>query len=524
MKKQSFFAGTVILTISSIICKILGAIYKIPLTHVLGTLGTGIYYIIFPVYAFLLTFVSNSFTMAVSRIVSSYSAKGEYRTARKVFVVTLVLLCFLSIIFALLLALFSRPISSGQGLEGAYICYIALAPAIVAVAIGSSFKGYFQGLQNMTPTAVSQVLEQIFKLSIGFLLASILSKRGAVYATLGAIVGVTMSEVLSTLYFVVYYIVFGIKNKKTLLSPECPPSFWVLFRVVIKTALPFTLTSVVLPLSMLIDSFLIVNILKSIGFDKYFSTELLGFNSGIVGTLVSLPSTLSISICMTIVPYISFALSKGNIKSVSEKASLAIKLTMIVAIPCTFVFGIFSSEVVSLLYNLSSSQLVVVSTMLTVSSINVLYLSLLQITTSLLQAVNRAYIPVISLSIALVIKVVLEVILISSPYLNILGAVMSTGFCYLLSSAINIYKVKHLVPLSHDIYRGAFAPVLSSIIMCFGIYFTLNLLKSMVSYSMSIVLSFISGMAIFVIFIFVLQAFSHSEKDILFGFVVKKKT
>ena len=169
MKKQSFVFAALILGLSGIFCKILGAVYKIPLTNILGTQGMGIYYLIFPIYSFLLGIASLSFTSIISKKISLAFSKRNYFEINKIFVCGLLLVSFLGIFFAVLISVFSKTISSLQGVENAYICYIIIAPAIVSVCVQSVFKGFFQGIQYMTPTAISQILEQIVKLSFGFL-------------------------------------------------------------------------------------------------------------------------------------------------------------------------------------------------------------------------------------------------------------------------------------------------------------------------------------------------------------------
>ena len=519
MKKQSFFAGTLLLTISAIFSKILGAIYKIPLTKILGSLGNGIYYMIFPIYAFLLTFVSNSFVNALSQMVSREVAKGFYKKAQRTFCASLFLLFCLSVALSVILVLFSRQIARYQGLDSAYVCYFAISPAIIFVGLSSAFRGYFQGMQNMVPSSISQITTQIAKLSFGFALASLFAKRGAIYGTLGGIIGITISEGCSFLFFVVYYIVFKRKNKSLFLSKENPPQFFALVGKVFKSSIPFTLSSIILPLSMLVDSFLIVNLLKEGGFNKFFATELLGLNSGVVGTLISLPSTLSISICITIVPYITFALSKGDIKDVHTKATLAIKLSLIVAIPCVFVFCFFSKEVISLLYGFGSTyETSLSSSLLSLASINVLYLSILQISTSLLQSIGKPYVPVLSLLCALVLKVFCETIFVGSPYFNISGAVLANILCYMISSFINIIYLRRQIPLSSNIYRSVFAPVLSSVLMSAGIFLTLKMLSPLVSSSLAVILSFLSGVIVFFLLVFILGTFDKKERQLLFSF------
>lgn len=531
MKKNSFVFGAIILAISGIVCKILGAIYKIPLTNILGSQGMGIYYLIFPIYAFLLSFSSSSFSTAISKRVSQCIAENKRGEAYSLFKASIALLAMLGLVASLVLILLSKVISMLQGVENANICYIIIAPSIIAVAIGSAFKGYFQGLQNMMPTAISQILSQIIKLAVGFLLASILIKSGVIFGTVGALLGVTLSEVVGTLFFVFYYLIYKKKNNKNFdFTKKALPKkeLFLYMKTIFKEAIPFTLTSIILPMSMVIDSFLIVNLLKGQSFDKGFATSLLGLNSGVVNTLVSLPSTFSIGICMTIVPYITYALSKKKYEDISSKTAIAFKLSFFIAIPCTFAFVLFAPQILTLLYSGTFNSVYefnFASTLLVLSAINVLYLSLLQLTTSLLQAINRSYVPVISLSVALIFKVIFEVVLISNPYINIAGAIISNAVCYFISTAINIFAFRKQIKLQFSFYKLIVCPLVCAFVMC-GIVALLTLLfAKIISYKIAFIISCVIGVAIYIILLFILRAFTKEETASLFKFRgIRKKT
>ncbi len=531
MKKQSFLFGALILSISGIICKILGAFYKIPLANILTTQGMGIYYLVFPVYAFFITFVSSSFSISISKSVSAAVAKNDFPSAHRIFSASLLLLFLISLAISVLMCLLSKIISVLQGFENAFVCYLIVAPAVVAVALSSAFRGFFQGMQNMTPSAVSQVINQIFKLVIGFSLAKIFIKQGILFGTAGAILGITIAEIFTTLVFTVIYFIAKRKNKRLFSQLSKQPTspkekISVVMKKVFKDAIPFTLSSVILPLSLVIDSFLILNILKSMGFEKIFSTSLMGLNSGVVNTLVNLPSTLSVAVCMTIVPYISFALSQKDYANVRAKASLALKLTMLISIPCCIIFSLFSREIISLLFSgslQSSYQLNLASSLLLISSINIFYLALLQLNTAFLQAINRSYVPVLSLSIALVVKVISEIIFIANPYMNIAGAVVSNSACYFLACLINILYFRQEFRLHYSFYKIIICPLIASTVAAFTVFVSLQIAPAFASSALSIVLSLVLGMLAYVFMIFVLKTFTNDEREALFLSKLRRK-
>ena len=564
MKKQSFVYGAIILSLSGIICKMLGAIYKIPLVNVLSAKGIGVYYLVFPVYAFLLTFVSNSFIVSTSKMVSKKVAQKDDKGAFNFFVSTLITLSIFGVLLAVGLCFLSKVIASLQGMADAYICYLALAPAIVAVAVSSAFRGYFQGLQNMTPSAISSIIDQLFKLAIGLTLAKIFIGKGVLYGAFGAILGLSVAEISSCLFFVFYYLYFRVKNREyfdsfsfkngkerkelnkaivkkiptqkfTLKSHfesknnsklmqngaktrknQCKLRFLGV-KEVFKNALPFILSSVILPTSMVIDSFLVVNLLFSMGFDKFFATGLLGLNSGVVGTLVSLPSTFSVSICMTLVPYLVYSLSKKDYEGVSKKAELTLKLNLIVALPCVIVFLLFSKNVLQLLYAGSFScdgEFKLASTLLVLSSSSVLYLTILQMSTALLQAVGKAYVPVLSLLVSLIIKVACEVVLIK--FFGIIGVAISNCICYFLSSFINLWQFRKVVKINLSLYQALVAPLLSCGFMAGAIVVALKICEAFVSFRFASLFAFFVGATVYLASLVMLRCFTKEEQATFF--------
>lgn len=519
MKKQSFIFGALILGISGIICKILGAVYKIPLTNILGTQGMGIYYLIFPIYAFILSITSSSFTTVIAKNISLAYSQKKYYDVKKIFNCGFILLVFLGLLFSILLCCFSKIIARLQGVETSYICYLVIAPAIIAVCIQSAFKGLFQGLQNMNPTAISQILEQVIKLSLGFTFALILFKKGVVYGALGALIGLSLSEILTSLFFIIYFLIFKHKNKQFFVRNTKTYSILEEIMGLLKQSLPYMLSSVILPMSLVIDSFLIINTLKFLGFEKGFATSLLGVNSGVINTLISLPTVVCSALCIVLIPYITFALNRGDVNSIAEKIRLSFKLTIFLCVPCVLLFGFFSKEILQILYSNSfqgASSLNLASTLLIVSCINVLYLSFLQITTAILQALNRSFVPVLSLSVALIFKVVLEVVLVINPYVNIAGAVISNSACYFISSAINLVFIKKEISLSFSFYKLIICPIICSLAACgSAIIFIKYILKF--SNLLNTLIAFLIAGIIYFVLIFMLHGLEKQEIKIIFN-------
>ena len=520
MKKQSFLFGTLILSLSAIICKILGAIYKIPLANVLGTQGMGIYYIVFPLYTFFLAFVSSWFTLAVSKKVSIYVANKNNFLAYKTLTYSLLLQIFISVIICVVLGAFSKIIASLQGYPSAYICYLVISPAIVFVGINSVLKGFFQGLKNMIPSSITQIVEQLFKLSLGFTFATILSKIGTVYGTFGAFLGILVAEIITCVCFIIYFLIYKKKNKKFFEKTQINFSKKQLISQIYKLTIPFSISSTILPLLLVIDSFLIINLLKYMGFESFFATGLLGISSGIISTLISLLTTLALSICMAVIPYISYSLSMLDYKSIQVKVQLTFKLVILITLPSVFIFSIFSPIVLRVFYSGAFESLYefnLACSLLMISSMNIFYLTLLQVTTSLLQALDRMYIPVISLSISLIFKVIIEVILINNPYINIIGAIISNSVCYFISAFINLIYLKKQLNFSSSFKKGFVLPLILAMFICLINFLTYKTLNIFMSFMASVLISFGISILLYVIGIFVFKIFTKQEAFELFN-------
>jgi len=220
IKKQTFLTGALTLAGAGILCRLIGVAFRIPFANVVGNYGMGLYQMVFPLYALLLIISSAGIPIAISKLVSKERANSKdaglkcYREPRRILLSALVLLFIIGAIVSALFLVFARQIAIFQGNEGVTKIYLAIAPAVLLVCLLSAFKGYFQGLGNMIPTAVSQIVEQTVKVSVAIALAFLLLPRGVDWAVFGAIVGVTVSEVVGLAVIATIYLVHVRKSGK----------------------------------------------------------------------------------------------------------------------------------------------------------------------------------------------------------------------------------------------------------------------------------------------------------------------
>ncbi len=427
-KKRSFVGGAALLGVGAVLSKIIGAIYRVPLTNLLGLDGLGLYQMVFPLYTLLLDFSGAGVPSAISKIISSYPEYERKEKAKEYLLGSLRLLFFLGLIASALMFFLSDKISLLQGDKRATLAYKSLAPALLLVAVISCFRGYYQGLMNMAPTAVSQVIEQVVKLVAGILLIKSLLPS-VVNAAAGATLAITLSELVATAYLALLY---G-KNERKLpkLNRAFPHA-----KNIIKTSIPITLTGILLPLSHVIDSFMIINILSTYRQD---ATALFGVLSGAVATLINLPVSICYGIATAIIPAVSSADSENAIKTNQKKA---IFITLLISIPCAIFYIFFSDTAVNLLFGrMTTSQKLLTINLLKVSAVQIVLLSLLQTFNGILIGRGRLYYPVISLGVGVAVKTVLNFILLKNEQLNIFASAIALIACYLVVCLVNLIMV-----------------------------------------------------------------------------------
>lgn len=205
-------SGAGVLLIGSVVAKMLGALYRIPLTNILGAEGMGMYQLVFPVYALFMVLATAGIPTALSRMVAEKRAIGE--DTKKYLCVAILTLFVFGLAFAAVMAGASKFLAARQGNADTYPGFLVIAPAIVCVCVISGFRGWFQGEMYMLPTALSNVVEQVVKLSVGLALSYALIRKGVIYAVCGALLGVTISEIVTVIYICLQPIFCARKSKK----------------------------------------------------------------------------------------------------------------------------------------------------------------------------------------------------------------------------------------------------------------------------------------------------------------------
>lgn len=491
IKKQSFMEGAAVLIVAHLAVKIIGACFKIPLANILHETGMAYFTRAYNLYAALFVMATAGLPVAVSKMVSESLARKNFAESKKILSSAVILLTFIGAIGTLVLFFGAKFLSSGS--PGSYLSIVTISPALLFIAILSAFRGYFQGHSNMIPTAYSEVIEAVSKLVLGLFGAYVFMSISTEVAAASAISGVTIGGLLALLFLVYCY--FRNKNTDTLkdASLSLPKSKIILHLLLI--AVPITIGAAVMSLTNVIDTFMINFRLSAITVDeniyktlteffgvsienvkigeKITSTAadvLYGSYSGYAMSLFNLPPSIVTSISMSVVPAISAALAikdKAQAKLLTESS---IRITTMFALPCAIGLSVLSSPILICLYNNNRAQ-----DTLAILSLSIIFVCIVSVTTSILQASGKVFIPVINMIIGGVFKAISNYILIAIPSLNIGGAPISTFGCYLIIAVLNISAVMKIIKPNFNIKDFIIKPLVSAIIMGAVVFFVFNI-------------------------------------------------
>lgn len=473
MKDKKFLRGALILSIGGIVCKVLGAFYRVPLASVLGEVGMGVYQLIYPIYAFSIVFVTSGLVGALSFVVSRNKKTFGKQSLKKFFWAAMLLSSSICLLVGVVFIVFSGFLSRALGSVDASAGFLLAGASAVLAGVIASFRGWFQGFEDMTPTAVSQVVEQILKVGVGIWLAIVLTPYGIPWGVAGAFVGVFVGEVAAAIYLFVRLLIS--KNKFEFSKSRRKLTLWSATKMLVSKWFGFGLSGLIVPLMVAVDSFLVVNLLGRAGLGTEVATALFGIQSGMINSLVNFPMILAIGLSTSIIPSISFLAKQKKTKEVEEKINLSLKLVLVFSVPCALGMMAISPNILTLFYpKLNPSLREVAVVLLLISSFNIIYLGLLQVTSSILQALGHIYIPVFSNLFGCLVKIALTLILVPNRDINIFGSAVAGVVAYLVPCLINILALRREVKIN---VGGAFSGILvmSSAIMA-GVTITLNAL------------------------------------------------
>jgi stage V sporulation protein B len=461
-----------VLTAAAVVTKVIGLIYKIPLIKYVGIEGMAYFLAANHIYIFLFVISTSGLPVAVSIMVSEAAAGGDRSKGAAVLVAALRIFIIIGAAGTLFMLFASGGIAQLINIAGAARCIIAIAPAVLLACVAGAYRGYFQGLQIMKHTALSQVIEAFGKLFLGLAGAIYALSRGYDAETVAAfaIAGITAGVGLSMLYLAAEKAIYDKRERKNgsyKESSEIKVPYGRIAARLLKIALPITLSSAVISLTGLIDTSLIANCLSSAGFSASLTNRLYSCYGNIAVPLFSLTPALIAPISIASVPLISAALKSGDHMGAGKVVNSAFRLTLLAALPASAGLSVFAEQIIKLIFPREAEAAEIAAPLLSLLALSVVTACLITTTNAVLQANGKAGKTIISMLAGAGAKIIAELLLVSNPAVNITGAPVSTFLCNLTVVALNIYFISKYMPSAQGLGKS-FLPASASALAAVG--------------------------------------------------------
>ncbi|MDM8239109.1 polysaccharide biosynthesis protein [Pseudoflavonifractor phocaeensis] len=534
-KQNTFFGGAAILAVGIMVVKVIGMFYKIPLLNIIGEQGSADFGNAYNIYAVLLTISTAGLPVAVSKLVSEANATGRQNQVRRVFRLSLALFLTLGVLSFLIMSFGSAQLAGLMNDDQAAPGIRALAPAVICVGCLSAFRGYAQGHGNMTPTAVSQIIEALCKLVVGLGLAYWLVKAGAdqSHAAAGAITGVTVGTIVALAYMLLNYIM---GRSQEGLSKDTPDSNGTIVKNLLMIAVPITISSSMVGIVTVIDSSLVQGQLQRallentdcwalykdfMSFDKLesalkawqatlpegttISMSLLSDQLAGEGTktaialhdaledasrtlygnyngalnIYNLPTSLMAAITAAVIPAVSGTLARRDRKGAARVAGSALRISALLAFPMGVGLYVLGEPIMALIFPSLTSQLA--GPLLSTLGLATVFVCMMLVCNSILQAYGFVNLPVIIMLAGGVIKIVLNYNVVVLPQVGIYGAPLGNIFCFALCLILDLIVMARVIP-GRPKYIPLFAkPAAAAAVMGLGAWAVHGLLAKLLA-------------------------------------------
>lgn len=507
-KNNTFFKGALSLSVSAIILKVIGLIYKVPLSYILGDEGMGYFNSAYTVYTFFYLIGTAGIPKAISIVVARTDSESEdisYRIYKVCLIFFGAFGALLSIVFFLLSSYFSTEI----GNNGALFSMYSITPSILFVCASGVARGYLSGKLRFVPIAISELISGTVKLFLGLALAYYAESRGYSLPVISAytIFGITVGSFLSLVFLLASIrgreVHGGIKIK-----------FWITIREIVGIALPITVASSVSGIAAMLDLGLIMRGLVADGYSTGVSTILYGNYTTLALPMFSLVATVITPISAALMPSLTRSVSKKDIKGGIEKIKGSLSFIYFISIPCAFFYFFFPRQILSVIFEEGSA--ILGASLLSCIAPSLIILGPLTVMNTLLEAEGRVMLPVISLTLGSLTKLVSCTCLISVDSIGILAAPISTLISYSVSFIISYFAIKRSSFGSIRIFKGSIIPIfLSAFASLLGLFIFPHLNTCLTKMASCTILLLILGFT----YLFFSLILSKNTRTILLNFV-----
>lgn len=521
--KNYLVQGT-ILTVAAIVAKVIGMIYRIPLTNILGDDGIGYYSTANEIYNILLMISTFSLPLALSRLVSEKRHLGQAKNAHKVFVCAMKFAVAAGAVMALLTFFLAGVITDNiMHVGSAALALRVLAPAIFLFAIAGAFRGFFQGHETMVPTATSQVIEQIVNAVISVVGAGVMMgigtkmaeksgdpNLGPAWGAAGGTFGTVASISVALLFLVVVYISYQRTFKRHLRKDPTKhlESDQAIYRALLVTIGPIVLSTLVYNIGTLIDQGIFNSVLASQGYSEKQYSTIWGIYSGKYRVLMNVPLCVASCLSPSVVPALTAAMADGNHKEAGIKVRDSIRYTMIITIPCAVGMAALASPIMQLIFGDAKS---LTAGIMQQGALLIVLLALSTLSTGILQGLGEMKKPLYNTTIALVVQIVTLYLFLRVFRLNIYSVIYSNTIFALIICVLNAIAIGQKISYRQEIKKTFLIPLISSGVMglaAIGIY---QLFHLFAGNAISCILAVLAAMAVYGVLLVKLGGISEKE-------------
>lgn len=503
IKKQTFLQGTAVLAMATVLVKLMGFLFKVPLNNIIGEDGFGYFNTAYDVYNVLLMISTTGLPVAMSRMISQAQTLGNHAQIKRIYRTSLYVFLTIGMAGSLGMLFFCRQLSVMVTTnENSWAAIAALAPCVLLICLVSAYRGFFQGQSNMTPTSVSQIFEAVTRLVVGLGLAWLVMKltgeaavrmQGIVLApgetaqdygdiTLaagGAILGVTLGSLISVVYL---HHKFRQSNQILSLGGGTAKSTRSTMKELLSIAVPITLGSAGLQIINLFDTMIYMRRLTGA---LQWTEKMADSAKGVYNfcqTVFALPCSFIPTITIAVIPAITASLTRKDLAEAKATSESSVRTMALIAMPCAAGLFVMAEPVIRLLCSTyTEDKIQLAATMLAILGLTVIFNSLVLLLNAIMQAHGDVVTPVVNMLIGGIIKIIVNYILVGQPNLNIVGAPIGTFICYISITALDLIAMKRHISARPAIFKNIIRPGLASAIMGAATFMVYRVLSNAIS-------------------------------------------
>ena len=534
IKKQTFLQGTAVLAMATVLVKLMGFLFKVPLNNIIGEDGFGYFNTAYDVYNVLLMISTTGLPVAMSRMISQAQTLGNHAQIKRIYRTSLYVFLTIGMVGSLGMLIFCRQLSVMVTTnENSWAAIAALAPCVLLICLVSAYRGFFQGQSNMTPTSVSQIFEAVTRLVVGLGLAWLVMKlTGEAYvraqsivlasgetaqdygditlAAGGAILGVTLGSLISVVYL---HHKFRQSNQILSLGGGTAKSTRSTMKELLSIAVPITLGSAGLQIINLFDTMIYMRRLTGA---LQWTEKMADSAKGVYNfcqTVFALPCSFIPTITIAVIPAITASLTRKDLAEAKATSESSVRTMALIAMPCAAGLFVMAEPVIRLLCSTyTEDRIQLAATMLAILGLTVIFNSLVLLLNAIMQAHGDVVTPVVNMLIGGIIKIIVNYILVGQPNLNIVGAPIGTFICYISITALDLIAMKRHISARPAIFKNIIRPGLSSAIMGAATFMVYRVLSNAISsWKLACLLSLAFAVVLYAVLVVFLRCLTYED-------------